>query len=130
MKHVMIAIILVAGLLGSASMLSAQSAIKTMGSFNNVIVDTSMIFAYTATLKPGETTDMHTHSAHLLYILEGGKIEVRFADGNKEVHELEAGFSGFFPPEAAHVSANVGNTTVKFLLVELPEYPYKPKKAK
>jgi mannose-6-phosphate isomerase-like protein (cupin superfamily) len=38
--------------------------------------------------------------------------------------ELKAGDSGFGSPEKPHQTENIGNKTVKFLLVELKEHPY------
>nr|WP_294938585.1 hypothetical protein [uncultured Flavobacterium sp.] len=41
-----------------------------------------------------------------------------------------AGDSGTGDPEGPHVTENVGTATVKFLLFELKEHPYKDPKAK
>lgn len=110
--------------------INAQAmASKTM-SGNTMLVDNSAVMAYEWSLFPGDKTDTHTHAAHFIYVLEGGKIEVHFTDGKKEIYELSRGLSEYFPAEGAHYTVNIGKTAVKAIIVELKDYPYEPTKEK
>ncbi len=92
---------------------------------NNVLVDTTLLRATIATIEPGEKSGMHTHPASLFYALTDCKIVVHYADGKDETYDLKAGDSGYGDPERPHQTENTGKQTIKFLLVELKEHPYK-----
>ena len=97
---------------------------------NHVLADTTFLRATEVTLEPGEKSDMHSHPAHFYYALTAGKLMVHYKDGKNEPFDLKPGMSGASAPERPHVTENVGNTTVKFLIVELKEHPYKESKTK
>jgi len=103
----------------------AQDLKNVNPKMSHVLADTTFLKAIEVTLAPGEKTDMHTHPAHFLYGLTEGKLMVHHKDGKNEPYNLKPGFSGVSGPEGPHVTENVGKTTVKFLLVELKDYPYK-----
>lgn len=100
------------------------------GKMVNNLVDNKMVHAAEVTLEPGQKTDMHTHPAHFYYALSEGKMMVHYKDGKEETIELKPGESGFSDPERPHIAENVGTTTIKFLIVELKEHPYKEAKPK
>jgi quercetin dioxygenase-like cupin family protein len=91
---------------------------------NHVLADTTFLRATVVTLEPGEKSDLHTHPAHFFYALTNGKLMVHYKDGMNEPYDLKIGDSGVSAPERPHITENVGNTTVKFLIVELKEHPY------
>lgn len=96
---------------------------------NHVLNDTTFVKATEVTLQPGEKTDMHTHPAHFFYALTDGKLVVHYKDGKNQAYDLKPGLSGVSGPERWHVTENAGTTTLKFLIVELKDRPYKePKK--
>jgi quercetin dioxygenase-like cupin family protein len=113
---------LVAFLLFASLNASAQSS-----KINQVLADTTFLKATMVTLEPGQKTDMHSHPAHFFYALTDGKLLVHFKDGKEETYDLKQGFSMAAPPERPHVSENGGTKTLKFLIVELKDYPYKGK---
>lgn len=119
-----------AGLLLMASTkLVSQDWKNTNPKMNNVLVDTTLLRGTVVTIEPGQKSDTHTHPANFFYALTDGKIIIHYTDGKNETWELKAGDAGFSVPERPHVTENVGSKTVKFLLVELKEHPYKaPKK--
>lgn len=92
---------------------------------NHVLADTTFLRAIEVTIAPGEKSEMHTHPAHFFYALTDGKMVVHYKDGKNETIDLKPGISGVSAPERPHVTENVGKTTIKFLLVELKEHPYK-----
>lgn len=97
---------------------------------NNVLADSAFLHAVEVTLKPGEKTDLHTHPVYFFYALTAGKMLVHYKDGKDEPYEIKPGEAGASEPEGPHVTENVGKTTIKFLLVELKEHPYKAPKIK
>lgn len=107
--------------------LAAQDWKKTNPKMNKVLVDTTLVRAIEVTLLPKEKSDTHSHPANFFYALTDGKILVHYSDGATETYDLKAGDAGYSDPERPHVTENVGSGTVKFLLVELKEHPYKMK---
>jgi len=106
----------------------AQEAKSMSHKMNTVLADNKYLHAVEITLLPGEKTDMHTHPAHFFYALTEGKLMVHYQDGKDEAFDLRPGVNGASEPERPHVTENVGTSTVKFLLVELKEHPYKVKR--
>jgi len=102
----------------------AQDWKNTNPGMNNVIVDTTLLRAIVVTIEPGQKSDAHTHPANFFYALTDGKLLVHYTDGGEETYDLKAGDAGYGDPERPHVTENVGEQTVKFLLVELKEHPY------
>jgi quercetin dioxygenase-like cupin family protein len=103
----------------------AQDWKNTNPKMNNVLVDTTLLRSMIVTIEPGEKSEVHSHPAHLFYALTDGKLLVQFTDGKEDTYDLKVGDAGFSDPERPHTSKNVGNKTLKFLLVELKEHPYK-----
>lgn len=126
MKKVTLLVLLgITFLLCDMNSLYSQSSSKMGSMIKKVLVDTTLVTAAEVTLEPGQKTEVHTHPAHFFYALTAGQLTVSFTDGTKEVLDLTPGFSGFGSPERPHSTQNTGKTTVKFLIVELKEHPYK-----
>lgn len=68
--------------------------------------------------KPGQSSAMHSHPDNALYVIEGGKGEFTGKDGAKNVMDFKKGMTAVRPGEA-HSVKNVGNTTLKAILVEV-----------
>ena len=96
----------------------------------HILADNTFLKAYEVTLEPGEKSGMHTHSASFIYNLTDGKLKVHYKDGKEELSDLKPGDTGAYDPDPPHVTENVGSTTVKYLMVELKEHPYKAPKKK
>lgn len=108
--------------------LNAQDWKNINPNMNNILIDTTLVRATVVTIEPGKKSDVHSHPAHFFYALSNGKLRVHYSDGKNETFDLKAGDSGFSLPERPHVTENVGSKTLKFLLVELKEHPYKDSK--
>lgn len=111
----------------SFTVTSAQNWTKVDPKMTQVLTDTTLVRAYVATLAPGEKSTSHTHPASFFYALTPGKLKVTYSDGKVENWDLKEGEAGYADPERAHVTENAGTATIKFLLVELKEHPYKAK---
>ena len=109
---------------------SAQDWKNVNPKMNNVLADTTWARAIEVTMEPGQKSEMHSHPAHFYYALTAGKIKVHYQDGSTEEFELTPGFAGLSGPERPHMTENVGDQAVKFLIVEMKEHPYDAKKMK
>ena len=104
--------------------LFAQDWAKVNPEMNNIVADTTLLRGTIAIIEPGMKSGTHSHSASFFYALTDGKIKVYYTDGQIEEMEIKAGDSGFADPEKPHQTENIGDKTVRFLLVELKEHPY------
>ena len=68
--------------------------------------------------KPGEKEAMHSHTAMLLYVIQGGKLKSTVADGTSKEIEYKTG-DVVWRDAITHTSENVGTTELKTLLVEV-----------
>ncbi len=91
----------------------------------SVLLDTTLVKATLAVIEPGAKSNSHTHYAHFFYALTDGKIKVHYTDGTSVDFELKAGEYGYSGPEKLHQTENTGSNTLKFLLIELKEHPFK-----
>ena len=111
----------------SGNSLFAQDFIKVNPKGKEIKADTSFLRAIVVEFAPGQKDPMHTHPAHFFYALTDAKLKVTYSDGKEEIYDLKAGDSGYSGPERPHSTENLSDHPVKFLLVELPEHPYKAK---
>jgi hypothetical protein len=100
-----------------------MDAVNTGGNAVKLLRDTLGVKMYEFTAKPGETAKLHTHPDHLVYILEGGTVELFI----KEAGKLD---TITFPTGMALISGplsdsgrNIGNTTIKMLVADI----YRPR---
>lgn len=90
---------------------------KVSADMHKLVKDTMNIRAMVFTAKPGQSTPKHSHPDHAIYVIEGGKAEFTEQDGTKQVRELQKGMSRIVPA-TTHGFKNVGNSTIKVLVVE------------
>ena len=102
----------------------AQDFCKTDPSFIKVLNDTTYATALEVTFMPGKSTNVHTHPAYFAYVLEGGKLQVSYADGKTETLTLEPGNSMFGMPDKPHSTVNIGTKPIRMILVEMKDHPY------
>src|SRR4030095_4966232 len=108
----------------TAGSIYSQDWAKVNPEMNIILSDTTLLRATIAVIEPGKKSGLHTHPASFFYALTDGKIKVYYADGQNETFDLQAGFGMYGDPEKPHQTENVGDKTVKFLLIELKEHPY------
>jgi len=108
----------------TAGSVFAQDWAKINPEMNIILADTTLLRATIAVIEPGQKSGLHTHPASFVYALTDGKLKVYYADGQSETFELKAGDSMYGDPEKPHQTENLGDKTVKFLLIELKEHPY------
>lgn len=103
----------------AARPLQAQDVMLVAKEHYKVLVDNENVRVVENTLKPGEKDARHTHPAGWYIVTKGGRMQVVFANGKKEMWEPKTGESGWSPAEDAHTSENVGTAPMTYILVEI-----------
>lgn len=101
-----------------ASIAADMDPLKVAADQHKLIKDTMNIRAMIFTAKPGQSTAKHSHPDHVIYVIDGGKGEFTSADGKTIQKELPKG-AVLINPATTHTFKNVGNTTIKVLVVEV-----------
>lgn len=111
-------------LMFTSNVLSAQDWTKLNFEGRETLIDTTLVEAVILTIQPGEKVGPMTHPAYFAYALTDGKIKMHLPEGDPITLEFDTGFSLFAGPEGPHMTENIGDQPVKFILVELREHPY------
>jgi hypothetical protein len=90
--------------------------------FSKLLHDTLGIKLYEAFLKPGDSSELHTHPDHIVYVLEGGKLAVYFQGVERVEMDLKKGL-GFVSGPLSDAAKNIGNTTIRMLIADI----YRPR---
>lgn len=81
-------------------------------------LENSRVRVLEATIKPGDKEKTHSHPAYVIYVIEGGKFRNHAADGTATDGEFKTGDVIYRDP-VTHWAENIGNTTIRLVLVEL-----------
>jgi quercetin dioxygenase-like cupin family protein len=71
-----------------------------------------------ATIRPGDKEKTHSHPAYVIYVIAGGKFRNHAADGTVTDGEFKTGDVIYRDP-VTHWAENIGDTTIRLVLVEL-----------
>lgn len=82
------------------------------------ITDTLGVKMYVFTLKPGDSATMHSHPDHLVYVIQGGKLDVSFQGQANQVMDLKPG-DGFVSGPVSDAVKNIGKSTIKMLVADI-----------
>jgi quercetin dioxygenase-like cupin family protein len=82
------------------------------------LADTLDVRVLMGTYKPGDSSIMHAHPDFALYVLDGGTVELTGDDGNKQNIEFTKDMAVVLPA-ATHSAKNIGNTTLRLIVVEV-----------
>ncbi len=96
----------------------ALDAVKVAPTLYKKVSDTMNIKVVMATYKPGASSALHAHADYAIYTIQGGKAEFTSKDGTKQVNDLPTG-AVLIKAAEQHSVKNVGNSTIKVLLVEV-----------
>ena len=101
-----------------AAIAADMDPMKVSADMHKLIKDTMNIRAMIFTAKPGQSTAKHSHPDHAIYVIQGGKGEFTAQDGTKQVRDLPNG-TVLINAATTHSFKNVGNNTIKVLVVEV-----------
>lgn len=97
---------------------SAQDPVVVNAKTIHVKFENDRVRVLEATLPPGAKEQVHSHPAHVIYVLEGGKIRNYAADGKVTDAVLKAGDVIYRDP-LTHSAENIGANPLHLILVEL-----------
>ena len=83
-----------------------------------VLLENEEVKVTEVTFKPGQGDEMHQHGVMSIYGITGGKLQNISPDGTVREMEVADGFVGHRNSVTTHQMKNIGDTTVKVILVE------------
>jgi quercetin dioxygenase-like cupin family protein len=84
------------------------------------LLENDDVLVVATTYPPGASVPIHTHRfPNVSYVIDGGTIETRDADGTVEVYEVQPGETLWSAAAHAHSARNLGSTFVRIVEVEL-----------
>ena len=83
-----------------------------------VLLDNEDVKVLEVTFEPGQSDNMHDHYPVTFYLLQGGKAQVTLPDGTVNEREIPTGFTGHNTEKVRHQVKNIGENTIKIILVE------------
>jgi quercetin dioxygenase-like cupin family protein len=98
---------------------SAQDPLEAAPDMYKKHFENDRIRVMEVTFQPGQKIAPHSHPDHVAYLLSGGKLAVT-ANGKTEDVEVKTGDVVWFDA-VTHEAANVGDTEIRILVVELKE---------
>ena len=99
----------------------AQDPVKVAPAVYKPILENERVRVLEVTVKPGETSPLHSHPDYSVYVIAGGM--VRFFSSIADtgvVVELKTDMASWHDAEV-HSAKNVGTTTIRVLVTELKE---------
>ena len=89
-----------------------------------VLFENERVRVWDFVLEPGAAFPMHTHRLdHVIVVVEGSRLDVRYADGTRRTVEPRPGdhFFCHVQGEDTHDARNVGTQRYRNLIIELKE---------
>lgn len=99
--------------------LYAQDPVKVASNvYKKVVLDNEKVRVIQVEFAPGEVAPWHHHPAHVVYVLQGGKLEITDKGKKAQAMDLDDG-NAMYMPAVTHMAKNVGTTTIKLLVTEM-----------
>ena len=89
---------------------------------SKIMGDTLGVKFYELIIKPGDSVGLHQHPDHLVYVVDGGTVELKNKEGKATPTEFVTG-SGVVTGPDTHSGKNTGTTTIKLLVADI----YRPR---
>ena len=117
--YVVIFVLLVTGFVrGDASVTREQDPLTVNAKTIVLKLENPRVRVLEATIKPGDKEQTHSHPAYVIYVIAGGKFRNHATDGTVTDGEFKTGDVIYRDP-VTHWAENIGNTTIRLILVEL-----------
>lgn len=99
---------------------SAIASFPILSDGHMILIDNDRVRVNRLSLKPGESSKLHTHNMHGLgIIVYDSKIELIGGDGSKRTLDAKAGDFAWQNAGTAHIIRNVGSSTFEAIDIEL-----------
>jgi quercetin dioxygenase-like cupin family protein len=116
---VLVLVLLVTGIARSdASVTRVQDPLVVNSKTIALKLENPRVRVLEATLKPGDKEQTHSHPAYVIYVIEGGKFRNHATDGTTTDGEFKTG-GVIYRDAVTHSAENIGDTTIRLVLVEL-----------
>jgi quercetin dioxygenase-like cupin family protein len=116
---VLVVVLLLTGIARSdASVTRTQDPLIVNSKTIGLKLENPRVRVLEATLKPGDKEQTHSHPAYIIYVIEGGKFRNHATDGTVSDGEFKTGDVIYRDP-MTHWAENIGDTTIRLVLVEL-----------
>ncbi len=89
---------------------------------SRILGDTLGVKFYELIIKPGDSVALHSHPDHLVYVVDGGMIELKNKEGKATPTEFKTGMGVMLGPDI-HSGKNTGNTAIKMVVADI----YRPR---
>ncbi|TAL48714.1 MAG: hypothetical protein EPN92_03295 [Chitinophagaceae bacterium] len=89
---------------------------------SRVMADTLGVKFYELVIKPGDSVGLHSHPDHLVFVVDGGMVELKNKEGKATPTEFITGMGVMTGPDI-HSGKNTGTTTIKLLVADI----YRPR---
>ena len=103
---------------GFGSVLYAQLPEEVSPEVYKVLLDNEDVKVLEVTFQPGQSDELHRHNVMTFYAIEGGKMQVTLPDGTVKENEIPTGRTGHRKTITTHQVKNIGENTVKVIVVE------------
>ena len=100
------------------SVLNAQLPEKVSPDVYKVLLENADVKVLEVTFKPGQSDKLHKHNVMTFYAVQGGQLQITSPDGTIRENEFPAGRTGHRNTTTTHQVKNIGDNTVKIILVE------------
>jgi len=97
-----------------------QEAANSASSSSKVLFENDRVRVVELRLEPGKTEPMHSHPAHLVYVLSPARMKMTSSDGKTKEVEVKAG-QVIWGEALSHAGENVGTTALHEVIIELKE---------
>ena len=117
-RFLIIAVVTACSMRLTAAAIPAQDPAVVNAKILNVKLDNPRVRVMEATLKPGDKEQMHSHPPYVVYVIAGGKVRNHNTDGTTSETTFTPGQTLYRDP-VTHWSENIGDTTIRTLVIEL-----------
>lgn len=119
MKTIKISLaLLFAAFLFSGQNCHAQDPMSLGKMYKKVLLENEKVRVMSVVFAPGDVMPWHSHPAHTVYAVTGGKIEITAKDQKPVVLDVKAGEAMFLEP-VTHMAKNIGTTTMSLVVTEI-----------
>jgi len=97
-----------------------QDAANNSSSSSKVLFENERVRVVELRLEPGKKEPMHSHPAHLVYVLSPARMKMTSSEGKTKEVEVRAG-QVIWGEALSHAGENVGTTELHEVIIELKE---------
>ncbi|MDT8321779.1 MAG: cupin domain-containing protein [Xanthomonadales bacterium] len=117
--RILLALILVSLAASTPAAEQSIDPVRVSPDMYSVLLENEHVRVVEYRIEPGQKEPWHTHPAKAMYVIEGGRLKITLPDGTSFVADEEAGKAHWMGAVGRHYGENVGDTTVRIVMVEV-----------